>query len=558
MSSIPAKQYAVQLIGPDKLCLNPEKPLLKPGPHQILARVEAVGLCFSDLKLLKQFSEHPRKSPIIAGLPAEILKEIPSYVPDNLPTVPGHEAVVRIVALGDRVRKHRIGERCLVQADYREQLTAVANAAFGYNFEGGLQEFVIIDERVIVDSVGERYLLPAKQELSASAIALVEPWACVEDSYVTEERRHIRPNGKLLLVVDADSKPQGLRAVFADQAPGDIYFFGDAAAEKCLPSALSGFKRVEDLQQLPAESFDDIVYFGAKAEVVELLDTKLASHGILNLVLSGKELERNVSIAVGRVHYAKTRIIGTKGNNASEAYGHIPPNGELRDYDHTLIVGAAGPMGQMHLIRAVCSEKKKLTVVGSDVDDERLSALANKAKPFVERNFVDCTYLNTKKEKLVGKFSYIALMAPLGQLVEEAIELSTDRCLINIFAGIPASVRHELNLNRYIENRVFMFGTSGSTIRDMKLVLDKLEKGILNTNCSVDAVCGMAGAVDGIRAVEKRSLAGKIIVYPQLHHLGLTPLRDLAQKYPTVNAKLEDGQWSKEAEVELLRVAEEA
>jgi hypothetical protein len=28
----------------------------------MLAKVEAVGLCFSDLKLLKQFSEHSRKS----------------------------------------------------------------------------------------------------------------------------------------------------------------------------------------------------------------------------------------------------------------------------------------------------------------------------------------------------------------------------------------------------------------------------------------------------------------------------------------------------------------
>jgi D-arabinose 1-dehydrogenase-like Zn-dependent alcohol dehydrogenase len=53
MKKIPAHQYAVQLIGPDQLILNAEKAVNPPGPNQVLARVEAVGLCFSDLKLLK-------------------------------------------------------------------------------------------------------------------------------------------------------------------------------------------------------------------------------------------------------------------------------------------------------------------------------------------------------------------------------------------------------------------------------------------------------------------------------------------------------------------------
>ena len=50
----------------------------------------------------------------------------------------------------------------------------------------------------------------------------------------------------------------------------------------------------------------------------------------------------------------------------------------------------------------------------------------------------------------------------------------------------------------------------------------------------MDAVSGMAGATDGIAAVENRTLAGKIIVYPMLHNLGLTPLVDLPGKFPTV------------------------
>ena len=89
----------------------------------------------------------------------------------------------------------------------------------------------------------------------------------------------------------------------------------------------------------------------------------------------------------------------------------------------------------------------------------------------------------------------------------------------------------------------------------MKIVLRKVQSGSLDTNTSLDAVSGMAGAVGGIRAVENRTLAGKIIVYPELRELGLTPLSELGTKYPTVAAKLNNGIWTKAAEQELLKVA---
>ncbi len=60
-------QYALQLVGPGQLSLNSHKEIFQPGPRQILIKVEAVGLCFSDLKLLKQFSAHPRKAEIVSG-----------------------------------------------------------------------------------------------------------------------------------------------------------------------------------------------------------------------------------------------------------------------------------------------------------------------------------------------------------------------------------------------------------------------------------------------------------------------------------------------------------
>jgi threonine dehydrogenase-like Zn-dependent dehydrogenase len=115
MANLPETQDAVQLVGPDELVLNKSKEVFRPGRHQILCRVEAVGLCFSDLKLLKQFSSHVRKSKIVSGIDSEVLKEIPSYVPGEAATVPGHETVVRIEAIGTGVEKFKPGGRFLVQ-----------------------------------------------------------------------------------------------------------------------------------------------------------------------------------------------------------------------------------------------------------------------------------------------------------------------------------------------------------------------------------------------------------------------------------------------------------
>ena len=146
-------------------------------------------------------------------------------------------------------------------------------------------------------------------------------------------------------------------------------------------------------------------------------------------------------------------------------------------------------------------------------------------------------------------------MAPVGALVADAIQKADQGAIINIFAGIPAPTKHDLDLDAYIAKRCFMFGTSGSTIEDMRIVLRKVERDQLDTNASVDAISGMSGATDGIAAVENRTMAGKIIVYPMLHDVGLIPLAELHKRFPTVAEKLDNGKWTREAERELLRVA---
>jgi threonine dehydrogenase-like Zn-dependent dehydrogenase len=537
--TLPQSQYAVQLVGPSELTLNTDKAIPQPGPRQILAKVECTGLCFSDLKLLKQFTGHARKSAVVKGIDPAVLGEIPSYVPGEAPTVPGHEAVLRIIAVGDQVERHTVGERVLVQADWRELKTKEANGAFGYDFEGGLQEYVLLDERVVIEpSTGQRYLIPANEDRSASAIALVEPWACVEDAYVTVERTTIKPGGRLAVVVEPGCEAAGVEAAYGDQPPAEV--------RQITP------QQIDDLDE---EAWDDIVYFGANKSTVEALCGKLAAGGIFNIVTCGGQFGGPVSIDVGRVHYGGTRYCGTTGSDAADSYRHIPQTGEIRDGDSILVVGAGGPMGQMHVIRLLTTGHKGLTLVGTDFDNPRLESLHAKADPLARKGGATLSLVNPNDNPIDQSFSYVALMAPVPQLVSQAIVDAADGCRINIFAGIPAGTRADLDLDAYLAKHCWMIGTSGSTIEDIKIVLDKVQSGQMDTNLSVDAVSGMAGAIEGIKAVEDRTLAGKIIVYPQLHEMGLIPLEQLGEQYPTVAEKLADGVWTLAAEQELLRVA---
>ncbi len=554
---LPETQYAIQLVGPGELRLNRAKQVPQPGPHQVLARVEAVGLCFSDLKLLKQFSQHVRKSSIIEGLPAETLNQIPSYVPGDLPTVPGHEVVCRIVATGDRVSHHQVNERCLVQTDYRTLRTSNSNAAFGYNFEGGLQEYVLMDERVIIDpESGERFLIAVGESLSASAVALVEPWACVENSYANPERRTVKPAGRLLVMAEEAAKVEGLAAALKLACPALLIAISrEAAALDELISHDISPTRAVDPASLPDESFDDIVYFGVDRRVIETLNDKLAPGGIMNIVTAGRRIGEPVSVGIGRIHYGMTRWIGSTSGRAADAYDSIPATGEIRPGESIAVLGAGGPMGQMHVIRNIRQGVPEISIVGADVDDGRLEALAAKAGPMAESSGVRLRLVNTSREPLTGRYSYFALLAPVGRLVADAIRDSMEGALINIFAGIPAATREELDLDQYIARRCYMFGTSGSVIRDMRVVLEKVEHGRLDTNCSIDAIAGMAGAVAGLKAVENRSLAGKIVVYPMLRCVGLIPLTEMSRHFPSVSALLDHGKWTSAAEAELLRVA---
>ena len=149
------------------------------GEDNIIARVDAVGLCFSDIKLISSGSAHPR----IEG--RNLAKN---------PTVPGHEVTMTVVGVGDKWKgKFTLGSRWIIQADiiYKGKGTA-----FGYAIPGGLSQYVVIGAEVLEGDEG-CYLLPVRPETGYAEAALVEPWTCVIASYQIAARTRMREGARV-------------------------------------------------------------------------------------------------------------------------------------------------------------------------------------------------------------------------------------------------------------------------------------------------------------------------------------------------------------------------
>jgi threonine dehydrogenase-like Zn-dependent dehydrogenase len=551
---VPQTQYAVQLIAANRLRLNEAKPVVAPGPQQYLCRVEAVGLCLSDMKLLAQFNVHPRKTPILKGISQEVLAEIPSYVPETMPAVPGHEAVVRIVKAGAKTSAFQVGERYVVQADYRTLLTQSSNGAFGYNFEGALQEYALLDERIIVDTAGEKYLLPFSEKQSAAAGVLVEPWACVEASFAARERRKLKTDGNVLVFFEDEVKAAAKLTGVSFEESKRVFSCG--MPEKSFNDAPTERMRKISLDELPSFGpYDDIVYFGSRAERVTQLLGLTAGGGLLNLVQCGRRFNLPVRTPLGRIHYNGLRICGTTGNIAAAGYGMIPdslgpPSGAFR----MAVVGAGGPMGTMHVLRTLSLCAVGTEVVASDLDSGRLKILESRAGHLAnERGLILKTH-NPKNDGLLPESDYFVVAVPAPALVAEAIMRSPISGIVNIFAGIPVNVDGLIDLDRVIGNGVWLFGTSGSSVANLRTVLEQLESGKLDTTKALAAVSGMRGALRGLELVKTQGVPGKIVVYPTLRNEELTSFDELPTKSPATYAAFSSagGSWTKEVETLFL------
>ena len=510
------------------------------------------------------------RAEVLAGIDPAVLAEIPSYVPGDAPTVPGHEVCGRIVAVGPDGSASRVGERVLVQTDYRHLPTDGANASFGYNFEGGLQEYVLMDERVIIEpDTGERFLIPVDEAPSASAVALLEPWACVERAYATEERGtpdagrpaagrgRCRARGRGPGRAGGGSRPGSVTALLADDAQPTalVAELGGSAGRRDRRRRSSRPPTSPDSPQAHSTTSSTSVRTPAR---VEELERRCWRPGASSTSCSAATcLGRPVEVDVGRIHYDLMRWVGTTGTSAADGYAMAPGSGELRDGERVGVIGAAGPMGFMHVIRALTSGRRGLSChAPSTSTPARLAHLAHVAGAAGRGQRRGLQRRRQSGRRRWSRASPgVGVMVPSPALAAEAVRLAGDGAIVDLFAGFAMGTRAPLDLDELVRKGVYMIGTSGSVISDMKAVLAKLEAGTLDTNISVDAVAGMEGVADALAAVQARTSGGKIVIYPMLGRVGMVRLDELAERFPEVAAALEDGRWTRAAEEALLAAA---
>ncbi len=521
--------------------LPEEVPVGVPGPDQLLVRVDAVGLCFSDVKLIRQGGDHPK----LYG--RDLAKE---------PTRLGHEAAVTVVAAGqDLVDRFRPGDRLAIQPDI---YVGGRSTAYGYTIPGALIGYHLIGPEVLAADDGA-YVVRVSDDMGYAETALTEPWACVEAAY-SQRRRVVPAQGGRTWVIGRSDDRRGYR--FGDSLSNarEVVLSGlNAEAVAIARDAARGAHIVVADEASVARPFDDIVMLaprspGLVARAADALDFR----GVLNLV-SDEPLDP-VEIDLGRLHYHYTAYVGTSGLDVAAAYGQARNRTELRAGGVALFIGAAGPMGQMHLERALRIPEGPKTAIGVDLDAERLASARARLEPIAResgRRLLTTTGVDLAKlvrdETAARGADDVIVTAPTVAAVTTAASLMARDGMLVLFAGLPVGTRASLDLSPVYLHGAQYTGTSGSRIADQELVVRKTHLGQLAPGRAVAAVGGMEAAPDGLRALMEGRFAGKIVIFPQLRGLPLTSIEELAARDGEFAAELgQGGTWTTGAEAVLF------
>jgi threonine dehydrogenase-like Zn-dependent dehydrogenase len=534
-----------------------ERPLPQYGPDELLVRHDACGLCFSDIKVISLGQEHPR-----------IFRDIKQD-----PVVLGHEVTLTVVGVGENLRsQYKVGDRFIVQA---EIYVKGVNYAYGYMLQGGLSKYAVIDQRILNGDDGN-YLIPVQPQTGYAESALTEPWACVIAAYGLQYRTSLKKGGTTWIIgtPNGSAADSGGRAYTISQgfdqtsAPARLLLTNvPANFAQWLQERATALKveviSVPDLANPPVETVDDIVLLGADPDIIEAVSPRLANHGIV-AILADAPLSRPVNVDVGRVHYNRWLYVGTTGPDVAAAYRDVPARSTLKPGGRTWFVGAGGPMGRMHVQRAIQVAHGPKTIVCTDVSDLRLDDLCTSFAGEAAAKGIEFICLNPTNQAAYQAgmarfkeqgFDDVIVLVPVPPVISDAASYAAPKGIVNIFAGVARGTLAKLNLSDAYLKSVRIFGHSASSIADLRLMLQQAESGELSPNRSVAAVGSLSAARDGLKAVKDTTFPGKVVIFPHIKEMPLTALPDLKDKLPSVYAKLKDGrEWTVEAEKEFLRL----
>ena len=527
-----------------------EIPMPAIGPDELLVRHDACGLCFSDIKVIKAGQTHPR-----------IYRDM-----SQDPVVLGHEISMTVVQVGENLKdQYKSGDRFIIQADI---FIKGIGYAYGYEIQGGLSRFNVIDQRVLNGDDGN-YLLPVQPGTGYAESALTEPWACVIAAYQLIYRTALKPGGTTWIIGAGDPREFTIGNGFSINSHPNRLLLTN------VPQTFSAWLQsrarelgiemmeVVDVNNPPVEMVDDLIILGADAGIIESASPRLANFGIC-AILSEKPLARKINADVGRIHYNRWVYVGSTSTDIARAYADVPVRSTLEPGGKSWFVGAGGPMGRMHVQRAIQVHDGPGTIVCSDVSDLRLDDLCTSFSKEAQDKGIEFICLNpTRKEEYLsalktfmpGGFDDIIVLAPIGPVIAEAYDYLASKGVMNVFAGLSRGSMVNLDLSDAYLRQTRLIGHSASSIDDLRLMLHQAETGELSPNRSVAAIGSLSAARDGLNAVQDTSFPGKVVIFPQIKEMPLTAISDLKESLPSVFALLKDGrEWTVEAENEFLQL----
>jgi threonine dehydrogenase-like Zn-dependent dehydrogenase len=314
-------------------------PTPRPGPKQMLARVDAAGICTSLIKLVEQGPNHP----LVYGW------DVTSF-----PLILGDEGSVTLVEIGSELRgRYSLGQRFVIQPAvdsapinhperYRDGGKGIAKVAVGYTLGGHLAEYVLVTEEILAAGC----LLPLPDtSLPYAHAALSEPFSCVisaQDHHVHLTQgnplgprglmKGLKPGGvavvlgagamgrmhvalalsyrpRVLVVSDLiDSRLELVKTLFAARANElGITLRTLNPSRENLEQVIGGFTNF-------AGADDVIVAVGARPVLADAQHI-VGRGAVLNLFGGLKKGEDTVGFETSIVHYKEINITGSSGGS---------------------------------------------------------------------------------------------------------------------------------------------------------------------------------------------------------------------------------------------------
>ncbi len=514
-----------------------------PGPREVLARVDAFAICASDVKMISMGNDYP----LFKGRDFSVN-----------PAVLGHELSLTVVKPGSEMADAwPVGTRFGVQPD-----VYLNNERFciGVNVTGGMAEYLLLGEEVFNSDHGS-CAFAVDDSLSHAAVAQTEPLACVEAAFVQHSRSQMKPQGRVLIWLDAD-----LHCDFALDVPfvsDDITVVGTQSVYQRFVREFVAPQAVFT-DQLPETLFDDIIILGNPDDAtLTALTERMAVNGLL-CWLPQSEPQKYVAMDVAKVHYNKVNLLGSSQRRLSDAFREEKYRYDYHPGGVLIISGGGGTMGRIHLQRALKSPCAPAKIIVTGNTRTRLDLMAQDfstiiASCGIEVNYLaqqDCTDFRSQLRELVGEHGAtdIIVSAPGIEPVNAVVEFLADNGTLSLFSGTRYGQFGLLPLGLVASRHVSITASSGSSVADQLQVLAKMNRNEALPDFNVAAIGGFMATKAGLEAVKAGRFAGKVVIYPQLTNLPLLPLNELNIWDGQLGDYVAKNGWSRAAERMLARI----